>query len=72
MINGTNYVIFGTYSQADRDFLPDVLQSWDLAGQVTNTYGVENEETRFHPEVFLCRGMRKPWPEIWSDLQSLG
>ncbi|MCB9419070.1 MAG: glycosyltransferase family 39 protein [Ardenticatenaceae bacterium] len=44
----------------------------DLAGQVSNRYGVENEETRFHPDIFVCRGLRQPWPELWPDLQSFG
>jgi 4-amino-4-deoxy-L-arabinose transferase-like glycosyltransferase len=44
----------------------------NLAGQVTNRYGVENEETRFHPDMFVCRGPRQPWPELWPELQSFG
>jgi hypothetical protein len=44
----------------------------DLAGQVTNRYGVENEETKFHPDIFLCRGLRQPWPEFWKDFQRFG
>jgi 4-amino-4-deoxy-L-arabinose transferase-like glycosyltransferase len=43
-----------------------------LAGQVTNRYGVENEETRFHPDIFVCREPHQPWPELWEDLQSFG
>ena len=42
----------------------------NLAGQVSNLYGVENEETRFHPEIFVCRGPRQPWPALWESLQS--
>jgi hypothetical protein len=44
----------------------------ELAGRVTNRYGVENEETRFHPEIFLCRQPRRAWPELWPELQSFG
>lgn len=44
----------------------------ELAGQVSNRYGVENEETRFHPDIFICRGLRQPWPELWPALQSFG
>jgi len=42
------------------------------AGRVTNRYGVENEETRFHPEIFLCREPRLPWPALWQALRSFG
>jgi hypothetical protein len=42
----------------------------DLAGHVTNRYGVENEETRFHPDIFVCRGPRQPWPALWESLKS--
>ncbi len=43
-----------------------------LAGQVTNRYGVENEETRFHPDLFVCRQPRAPWPVLWEELKSFG
>lgn len=41
-----------------------------LAAQVTNRYGIENEETRFHPDIFVCRGPRQPWPALWKSLKS--
>lgn len=44
----------------------------DLAGQVTNRYGVENEETKFHRDIFVCRGPRQPWPDLWKGLKSFG
>jgi 4-amino-4-deoxy-L-arabinose transferase-like glycosyltransferase len=44
----------------------------DLAGQVTNRHNVENEETKFHPDIFVCRGPRQPWPELWKSLRSFG
>ena len=40
------------------------------AGRVTNRYGVRNEESQRHPEIFVCRSLRKPWPEFWKDLRS--
>ncbi len=44
----------------------------EQAGRITNRYGVENEETRDHPEIFLCRGPRAPWPELWKRLRRFG
>lgn len=41
----------------------------DLAGRLTNRYGVMNEESRDHPDIFVCRGPRRPWPELWAELR---
>ena len=35
-------------------------------------YGVENEETLFHPNVFICRERRQSWPELWRSLKHYG
>lgn len=42
------------------------------AGKVSNRYGVVNEETRDHPQIFICRDLRMPWPEIWKRTRSFG
>jgi 4-amino-4-deoxy-L-arabinose transferase-like glycosyltransferase len=44
----------------------------DLAGHVTNRYNVKNEETRDHPDIFVCRGLRQSWPEFWKYFQYFG
>jgi 4-amino-4-deoxy-L-arabinose transferase-like glycosyltransferase len=46
--------------------------SCELAGHITNRYGIENEETRGAPDIFVCRRLRKTWPEFWRDVQSFG
>jgi hypothetical protein len=33
---------------------------------VTNRFGVPNEETAAYPILFICRGLRQPWPEFWA------
>jgi 4-amino-4-deoxy-L-arabinose transferase-like glycosyltransferase len=43
-----------------------------FAGQITNPYGVQNEEAKDHPTVLLCRGLRRPWPDLWKRLQLFG
>jgi 4-amino-4-deoxy-L-arabinose transferase-like glycosyltransferase len=48
------------------------FESCSLAGQVTNRYGIRNEETRDHPEIFVCRSPRKPWPDLWTELRRFG
>ena len=48
------------------------FSSCELAGHVPNPYGVENEETHDHPDIYVCRGMKQSWPEFWKDFQYYG
>jgi len=48
------------------------FSSCQLAGHVPNPYGIENEETKDHPDIYLCRGMEQSWPEFWKDFQYYG
>ena len=43
-----------------------------LAGHNTNSLGIENEESRDHPDIFVCGPPRLPWPEYWKDFQAFG
>jgi 4-amino-4-deoxy-L-arabinose transferase-like glycosyltransferase len=52
---------------ADRAFT-----SCRLAGQNGNSYGVQNEESRMHPDIFVCGPPRMPWPEFWKEYQAFG
>jgi hypothetical protein len=54
-------------SEAERFF-----ERCELAGRVTNRWGVRNEETSDHPELFVCRGARAAWPELWPELRRFG
>lgn len=49
-----------------------LFDTCEVAGRNTNRYGVENEESRDHPDILLCRGPRFEWPEVWPDLRSFG
>ena len=53
-------------------FLDANFSSCQVAGHTPNPYGVENEETGDHPDIYVCRGMRQTWPEFWSDFQYFG
>jgi hypothetical protein len=37
-----------------------------------NPYGVKNEESEDHPDISVCGGPRKTWPEFWKDDQRFG
>jgi hypothetical protein len=55
-----------------RDFLERNFSSCAIAGHTPNPYGVENEETHDHPDIFVCRGLRQTWPDFWSHFQHFG
>lgn len=50
------------YSQAE---VASVFEQCELAGTITNPYGVEND-LRSPSTIFVCRGLRLPWPELWN------
>ncbi len=50
------------------DEISNLFATCDLAGQVTNPYGVKNEETA-HPQIFVCRDPRQAWPVLWQMLR---
>ncbi len=43
-----------------------------VAGHIANAYGIKNEETINHPDIFVCRAVRLPWPQLWQQMQSFG
>src|SRR5580700_4902121 len=43
-----------------------------LAGHNGNSEGVRNEESQFHPDIFVCGPPRIPWPELWKEHQDFG
>jgi hypothetical protein len=44
------------------------FQSCMKAARVTNSDGIGNEESTYHPDVFVCGGPRLPWPEFWQRI----
>jgi hypothetical protein len=52
--------------------LARIFESCETAGKVTNRYGVMNEESAGHPDIYVCRGLLKPWPDFWKDFQYFG
>jgi len=43
-----------------------------LAGHNGNSQGIRNEESRDHPDVFVCGSPKLSWPEFWKKYQSFG
>lgn len=46
--------------------MEQIFESCQLAGHSSNHFDIQNEETRDHPEIFICRKLRQPWPEFWN------
>jgi hypothetical protein len=55
-----------------QELISDYFQSCELAGQITNRYGVMNEETEDHPDIYLCRNLKQPWPDFWQNFRFFG
>lgn len=55
-----------------REFCEANFQSTEVAGQLTNHDNVANEETTYHRDVFICRGLKEPWPEFWRKMRHYG
>jgi 4-amino-4-deoxy-L-arabinose transferase-like glycosyltransferase len=56
----------------DRTLADRFFATCELAGTNTNPYGVKNEESTSHPDIFLCRQLRQPWPEFWKNFRYFG
>jgi hypothetical protein len=57
-------IIIG-YSRED---VSSVSAQCQVAGTITNPYGVEND-LRNPPDIFVCRELRITWPEFWNRLK---
>ena len=49
-----------------------LFESCSVAAKNTNPYDVVNEESRYHPDILLCRNLRMPWPEYWANHRRFG
>jgi hypothetical protein len=55
-----------------RKFMDEHFESCRLAGHTRNAYGIENEETVDHPDIFVCGPPKVGWPEFWKDFRYYG
>ncbi|HLW85126.1 MAG TPA: glycosyltransferase family 39 protein [Candidatus Sulfotelmatobacter sp.] len=63
----TLIVVGWSRQQVDESFT-----SCRLAGHNGNPFGVENEESQDHQDIFVCGSPRKPWAEFWEESQRFG
>lgn len=56
----------------DLDEGKELFGSCVVAGKNTNAFGVENEESRDHPDILLCRDLQMPWAVYWAQSRRFG
>jgi 4-amino-4-deoxy-L-arabinose transferase-like glycosyltransferase len=64
----TTLIVVG-WSQKQVD---ETFSACRLAGHNGNSEGVENEESKYHPDIFVCGGPEKGWAQFWEDEQRFG
>lgn len=82
VISGTNSLWYRTYPKSepqslivvgfDDDEIKELFQSCDLVAHNTKPYGVVNEESRYHPDIYLCHNLRQSWPDFWKEFRRYG
>lgn len=57
---------------SDGKGLDKIFETCRLAGHIGNSEGVKNEESEYHPDIFVCSGMKIPWEVVWEKQQAFG
>jgi hypothetical protein len=55
-----------------REEADSIFTGCRLAGHNVNSEGIRNEESQYHPDIFVCGPPRLPWPELWKEHQDFG
>ena len=53
-------------------FVQTNFTTCESEGLISNRYGVRNEETVYDKYLWVCRGLREPWPEFWKKIRAWG
>jgi 4-amino-4-deoxy-L-arabinose transferase-like glycosyltransferase len=53
----------------EADYAKYFFKSCQHSGMVKNSYNVKNEETTYHTGLYICREPRRPWSEMWQEMQ---
>ncbi|MFK2856320.1 glycosyltransferase family 39 protein [Dyella humi] len=64
----TTFIVLGNSQERVDELFIDCR----LAGHSTNALGVINEESRDHPDIFVCGRTRKPPSELWKHGPDFG
>jgi hypothetical protein len=79
MITGSNSMWYRGYGDPEPetvivvgfggDYARHFFKSCQFSGTVKNSYNVRNEETSYHTGLYICREPRRPWSEMWREMQ---
>jgi 4-amino-4-deoxy-L-arabinose transferase-like glycosyltransferase len=82
VISGTNSLWYRTYPKSepqtlivvgfDDDELKELFQTCQLAAHNSKPYDVRNEESRDHPDIYLCHNLRPSWHDFWTEFRRYG
>nr|WP_255682908.1 glycosyltransferase family 39 protein [Dyella sp. 2HG41-7] len=64
----TTFIVLGN----SRERADELFFDCRLAGHSTNAWGVVNEESRDHPDIFVCGATRRPPSELWKHGPDFG
>lgn len=48
------------------------FESCKVVGHVQLPYGVQDEETLYHPQILVCHRLKGAWPVVWGRSQDFG
>lgn len=79
VISGTNSLWYRGYGEPEPEtvivvgfessYASNFFSSCRYSGKVMNSYQVKNEETTHHTGLYICREPRRPWEDMWQDMQ---
>ena len=55
-----------------RENAESIFTNCRWAGHNGNSEGVRNEESQYHPDIFVCGPPRLSWPELWNEHRDFG
>jgi hypothetical protein len=55
-----------------REDADSIFTNCRWAGHNGNSEGIRNEESQFHPDIFVCGPPRLPWTKLWQEHQDFG
>jgi 4-amino-4-deoxy-L-arabinose transferase-like glycosyltransferase len=56
----------------DEDFVKENFEHCEVVAHNSKPYGVINEESRDHPDIYLCHHLLPSWPEFWNRSKWFG
>lgn len=64
----TTFIVLGLHQKEANS----IFTGCRWAGHNGNSLGVKNEESKDHPDIFVCGPPRKPWPVLWNEHRDFG